>query len=245
MKIRKKSHARRHLNFYRAAYGIRAPYRVLIDGTGLQTAANLDVNLIDELPKVLGGRMQSLFVTRAVVAELRSLGKEFKAATSMAKRLPKLEGGTSQAAAAGDSVIGAVRDGNPQRLCVLTEDPTLYRMLLDLPGVPLLRFARQRLVLEPPSERSQKGAIHTSENHVSANSGRTQHEVAERQPDKSAEPLKRRRSKEPNPLSCLKKKKRKQALTMTASAAREDENQRRKRRRKRGSGSSKTAMADN
>ena len=103
MKIKNKSHARKHLNFYRSAYGIKAPYRVLVDGTSLQTSANLEINVINELPKLLSGRTQIL-VTRSVVSELRALGKEFKAATSMAKRLPKLEGGTSAASSAAISV---------------------------------------------------------------------------------------------------------------------------------------------
>ena len=41
-----------------------------------QAAANLGLDLREELPKVLRGRAE-VVVTRAVVAELRSLGKEW------------------------------------------------------------------------------------------------------------------------------------------------------------------------
>jgi len=69
-----------------------------------QAAANLGLDLREELPKVLGGRAE-VVVTRAVVAELRSLGKEFKSATATAKRLPKLDStGSGQAGAASASV---------------------------------------------------------------------------------------------------------------------------------------------
>jgi len=203
MKIKAKSHTRKHLNFYRSAYGIKAPYRVLVDGTSLQTSANLDIDLVQELPKLLSGRMQ-LVVTRAVVSELRSLGKEFKAATSAAKRLPKLDGGTSQASSAASSVIDAVCDGNPQRLCVFSEDAELQNQLKALPGVPLIRFARQRLVLVPPSERSKAGP----------REGATEPLEAPPAPgtaipqDHSSVPVgKKRGRKAPNPLSCLKKRK--------------------------------------
>ena len=36
MRIGKKSRARRTLGFYRSAFGIKQPYRVLVDGTALQ-----------------------------------------------------------------------------------------------------------------------------------------------------------------------------------------------------------------
>jgi len=104
MRIGKKSRARRALGFYRCAYGIKEPFRVVVDGTALQAAANLNIDLREELPKMLGGRAE-VMVTRAVVAELRQLGKEFKAATAMAKRLAKLDAtSSSQPGAASESV---------------------------------------------------------------------------------------------------------------------------------------------
>ena len=103
MRISKNRRDRKLLGFYRAVYGIRPPFTVVVDGTALQTSVNLQLDLKTELPKLLGGNVR-LFVTPAVVAELRALGKEVKVATSMAKRLPKLRVGTSQAGAARDSV---------------------------------------------------------------------------------------------------------------------------------------------
>eukprot|EP00966_Prymnesium_polylepis_P283137 6542265-Prymnesium_polylepis.1 len=60
MRLKKVRNARRRLAFYRATYGIKAPFRVLVDGTAVQTSINLNVNLKDELPKMLGGGAQML-----------------------------------------------------------------------------------------------------------------------------------------------------------------------------------------
>ena len=153
MRISKNRRGRKFMTFYRCTYGIRAPFSVLLDGTALQTAANLSIDLKTELPKLLGGPTR-MFVTRAVVAELRALGKDFKIATSMAKRLPKLSGGTSQAAAASDSVLECVSNADV-KVCVLTEDPKLRKELAGRRGVPVIRYSRQGiLTIEPPVERS-------------------------------------------------------------------------------------------
>ena len=122
-----------------------------------QVACNLNLVLDTELPKLLGGRAFAV-VTRAVISELRTLPKEFSQATAFAKRLPKIDtGGSSQAAAAGQSLLDVVSGGNPKRIMVLTLDNALREKLAAVPGVPLLRFARQALIMVPPAERAIPG----------------------------------------------------------------------------------------
>ena len=122
-----------------------------------QVACNLNLVLDTELPKLLGGRAFAV-VTRAVISELRTLPKEFSQATAFAKRLPKIDtGGSSQAAAAGQSLLDVVSGGNPKRVMVLTLDNALREKLAAVPGVPLLRFARQALIMVPPAERAIPG----------------------------------------------------------------------------------------
>ena len=147
MRLGKARKSRKYLNYYRAAHGFRQPFTVLVDGTALQTALNLGVSLKDELPKLLGGRAE-VVVTRPIVAELRALGKEFAAASAAAQKLRYVASDGSGTAL--ESVLALVRGGNPQRLCVLSEDPQLLRRVGAIVGVPLLRFARDRLVLEAP-----------------------------------------------------------------------------------------------
>ena len=97
MRLQKARKSRKHLNFYRAAHGFRPPFTVLVDGTALQTARNVDFWLQTELPKLLGGRCE-IVVTRAVVAELRALGKDFAAAAAQAQKLQYLASDNSDSA---------------------------------------------------------------------------------------------------------------------------------------------------
>jgi U3 small nucleolar RNA-associated protein 23 len=240
MRISKNRRGRKFMNFYRSAYGIRAPFRVLLDGTALQTAANLAVDLKTELPKVLGGPV-NLFVTRAVVAELRTLGKEFKLATSMAKRMDKLSGGTSQAGGARASVLECVGAAGA-RLCVLTEDAKLQELLVQRRGVPVMRFTRQGAIkLEAPAERSASSAPPAPAGAPSAGAVRPKAEGDAPEDAAGQPPLrKKRRHKEPNPLS--RKKKQKKAPQPPASGPHSGQSEggagRRKRRRRSGGGES-------
>lgn len=100
---------------------------------------------------MLGGAAQ-LVVPRPVVRELELLGKEFAAAAKLAKRL-KLLPASATGGSAVEAILQLVRSNGEHKLCVLTEDPALQRELSRIPGVPLLRFAREKLILSAPTER--------------------------------------------------------------------------------------------
>jgi len=211
MRLQKARKSRKHLNFYRAAHGFRPPFTVLVDGTALQTALNVDLWLQTELPKLLGGRCE-IVVTRAVVAELRALGKDFAAAAAQAQKLQYLASDNSDSAL--ESVLALVQNGNPQRLFVLTEDKKMQRRLASIPGVPLLRFARDRLMLEAPC-RGQAEPEPVPQSAPKAGKGGDGTGAApapegQRVPAKPGvqQPPPRKKRKGPNPLSCMKKKKR-------------------------------------
>lgn len=211
MRLQKARKSRKHLNFYRAAHGFRPPFTVLVDGTALQTALNVDLWLQTELPKLLGGRCE-IVVTRAVVAELRALGKDFAAAAAQAQKLQYLASDNSDSAL--ESVLALVQNGNPQRLFVLTEDKKMQRRLASIPGVPLLRFARDRLMLEAPcrGQAEPEPVPQSAPKAGKAGDGTGAASAPERQrvpakPGKQQPPPRKKR-KGPNPLSCLKKKKR-------------------------------------
>lgn len=52
MRLKKLRNARRRLAFYRATYGIKPPFTVLVDGTALQTSLNLNVSLKEEVRSI-------------------------------------------------------------------------------------------------------------------------------------------------------------------------------------------------
>ena len=231
MRLAKARKSRKHLNFYRAAHGFRPPFTVLVDGTALQTALNVGLWLQDELPKLLGGRVE-IVVTRAVVAELRALGKEFAAAAAAAQKLKYLASDGEGSAL--ESVLALVQNGNPQHLFVLTEDKKMQQRVASIAGVPLMRFARDRLMLEAPC-RAEGAAAASTEPVPKAARGKegaravvAASTVAEgKRAPGAQQPPAGKKLKAPNPLSCKKKKKQEPAAAPA---------QPRKRKRKRKGG---------
>ena len=238
MRLAKARKSRKHLNFYRAAHGFRPPFTVLVDGTALQTALNVEVWLQDELPKLLGGRCE-IVVTRAVVAELRALGKDFAAAAAQAQKLQYLASENSDSAL--ESVLALVQNGNPQHLFVLTEDKKMQLRVASIPGVPLLRFARDRLMLEAPcrGEAEPKPVPRSAPKAGKGGEGARAAPAPEgqRAPGKPGvqQPPARKKLKGVNPLSCKKKKKREEP-TAAAQKAGDEASSRKRKRRKRTAG---------
>jgi len=271
MKLKQARKARKLVAFFRAAHGFKPPYSVLLDGTAIQAAINLDVALADEVPKLLGGPVR-LLVPKPVVAELHVLGKKFAAAAKYARRLKVLNTeGTAAAeqkfASAADAVVAHVAGGNPERFFVMTEDAALRQRLAALPGLPLLRFARERLVVES-SARSQLQVATTDTPEAAAAAAAKAAKYAvtlpsagsgsERADPSGAAPApsngggeaaaaggkKRRRPKEPNPLSQKKKKKLGVAAPGNAggaSAGRDGAPSGRRKRRRGGGGGAEAA----
>lgn len=243
MRLKQARRSKKLLTFFRAAYGFCPPFQVLVDGTALQTSVNLNMNLEEGTEKLLGGKVR-LSVPKAVVAELHALGKQFAVAAKAARRLRVLSGDGSRASEASSSILALVADHNPQRFVVCTEDPNLQKAISKLNGVPLIRFARERLVLvdcrgpdadadsaEAAAKQPTAGAKPTAkagEGGVTGDSGATEGAAAA-----SLESRKRkaRRDKAPNPLSCKKKKKAPEQPKGQAATGAESRSKVRKRKR--------------
>jgi len=114
----------------------------------------------------------------------------------------------------------------------MTEDANLQGQVSRMPGVPLLRFSRQCLILEPPSRDSKDTAVLTAEE--LAHVGRAAKPKGAEEADGAQPPAKKRKfQKEPNPLSIKKKKKAAPPPRppKPAEASEEGEGKRRRRRR--------------
>ena len=207
MRLKRIKRTRKILGFFRSAHGFKPPFDVVVDGTAIQTALNLNVSLPEALAKLLGGKVR-LQVPKAVVAELHALGRPFAAAAKAARRLKVLastEGGSSGIGGAAESLLALVVDGNPLHRFVMTEDASVRQQLSELPSVPLLRFARSQLVLELPGGRAAHPAAAEDGGGLSTSGVGEASSSAGASGDDAA-PKKRKRQKQPNPLSCKKKK---------------------------------------
>ena len=220
MRIKHARTTRKILTYFRAAHGFKPPFAVLLDGTAIQSALNQGISPDDALPKLLSERVR-LLVPKQAVKELHTLGRDFSAAAKFARRQKVVapsgnavqpvesDNGAPAAASvsAADALVSLVASGNPGHYFVWTEDAGVRRRLASLPGVPLLRFARGRLVLEggrpkPPAEEETPEVGKSAVGSSSAN-------VIPRAiigDENGAPKRKRPREKQPNPLSCKKKK---------------------------------------
>ena len=227
MRLKRLRRARKIVSFFKTAGHFKPPFEVLLDGTAIQAALQLEMNLEEVLPKVLGDKVK-LLVPKAVVAELHVLGRKFSAAAKFSRRqkvVPPVGGEEPGASAA---LMALVANGNPKRFFVMTEDRGLCHQIGELQSVPLLRFARGQVVLELPSGRAaastamappqpKKEPAHAhngSSDNVKRSSGadrasdgdRTDTAGPEAAGGSEVNTKKRKRLKEPNPLSCKKKK---------------------------------------
>ncbi|XP_022089352.1 rRNA-processing protein UTP23 homolog [Acanthaster planci] len=235
MKIKRYKHARRHLGFYKNVFNFREPHLVLVDGTFTCVALRHQTNIKDQLPKYLDGEVQ-LLTTKCAILETESLGKELYGAASILRRYRVLScPHQEEPVAAADCIKGMIGDNNSHHYYIATQDPELSECTRGVPGTPLLYMNMNAIVLEKPSQTSQDHAVKLTQQRVATVdyqwdalkrlTGPQDGTRDERRP-------RRRRAKEPNPLS-VKKKKKKATQKVLGEAGEGPQKASRRRRRRR------------
>lgn len=195
MKIKKLKRTRKALLYFQTVHGIRPPFTVLADGTFIQASIAQRISLKDELEKVLGAKV-IVSVTDAIVAELRALGEPFAAAAIVARKLQRISLPSGPSRVISDAILHALDGGNPHKLCIATEDERLQARLRKLACVPLIRISRGSVVIERAADATYASVAGLPLTPPVA--------LATDTPAKPA--LKRKFTKEANPLSCKPRK---------------------------------------
>ena len=157
MRLLRAKAARKTLAFYRVAFGMEAPYTVLVDGTFVHHAvATVKTNLPGRLEKLLGHGVKYA-VPAAVLDELRTLGAAGKPALEFCERRCEVLGAPAgyDAAAAVRHLVG---ESNERRYVVATNDYELQKRVRGISGAPLIYFTSTVLVVDPPSRASLRSA---------------------------------------------------------------------------------------
>ena len=199
--------SRKLMGFYRSAYDFRPPFTVVLDAGVIIAAQMRGIELKTEIPKLLGGRAR-LVVTRYTVKELRKRGKEAKPCVAFAERLKYVSVEARGAATSAEAAVALVERGNPQKLCVCTEDFELQKQLAKLHGVPIVRLmwhgGREQFLVAPPLERKAADPEVAPRVELDA----PPPTAAPKAPPLPARTKPRRKGpKQPNPLSMRKKAK--------------------------------------
>ena len=233
---------RKCLQFYELNFGIRKPYRLVLDGNFMHTACRNSVPLRDKLPSLLGDPEAELLVPFAVVTELEKIGEPVKTAKNLAMTFKRLKYGSGATAAeAIKDIIGAK---NKNRYIVCTQDESLRDELNKIPGTPTIYLNKCSLVLEPPSRASTnfhrkieaKKVVPRREERrrlqarsAEGGDGKAAHKRKDAKVKKAKKP---KGLKSPNPLSCQKRKPAAQTQNGTSADGDAPASKRKRRRRK-------------
>ncbi|XP_076889054.1 uncharacterized protein LOC143539708 [Bidens hawaiensis] len=236
MRLKKQKSHRRSVRFFTACYGFRSPFKILCDGTFIH---HLLVNRITPadtaISNILGAPVK-LFTTRCVLAELKSLGKNYSDSLNVARELAPARCDHEKRKSAVNCLTDVIGESNSEHFFVSTQDTDLRKKFKEIPAVPVIYALRNALFLEPPShsqqhfaklaeeERSRvtdyeirmlsnkkKGSLETDElaNEALIETVEDLKKSASgsKTDVKDRVQFKRKKAKGPNPLSCKKKKK--------------------------------------
>ena len=162
--LRNKGH-RKTLNYFGVVFGLRTPYRVLIDGNFLAVASRLQIEWLRLLPKLLQVPPHNcyLHITECALAELESLGDSQKLARDEAQKIAVLKcrrnHGHSLKTEPSDCILQLVGKKNEGKWIVVTQDAELRAKLRQIPGTPIILVSSNVLVLETPSFATKAAAL--------------------------------------------------------------------------------------
>lgn len=195
------------------------------------------INIRDQLPKYLNAQVK-LLTTRCIIIETEKISKKTQGALTILKQFGIHECGHKDPITGSHCILSMIGKKNDKHYILASQDRDLQEKLRKKAGTPLLYLHNKSPTLEKPSKASydKAGRILEADSHIFVTE--TQN-VALQQMKKSLGiemtveepklPVKRKKTHNPNPLSCKKKRKK------TDTAAGKDcisENKIRKRKKK-------------
>lgn len=156
-RLKRQKAYRKTLDFYRMHFGIKRPYRVLLDGNFVHACVKNNINVRDRLATVLSDPDVDCQVPEAVIQELTAIGEPCTDALQLASTF-KLARNRSSAApkSAAEGILKLVGASNRHGYVVCSQDDHLRKSLNEIPGVPALYLNIGVTVLEPPSRSSRE-----------------------------------------------------------------------------------------
>ena len=194
----------------------------------------MKVNIRDQIPKYLGET--KLLTTKCCIKEVENLdekGHTLHGATTILKQFPVHkcvhEEDFKPAIKCIKSMLGT---NNKNRYFVASQDEDFRKKCKKVPGTPVLYLYQSAPTLEKPSETSENQAHDVVEKRMTGELKRVENLkrqlglIEEKKVGK-----KKRKSGNPNPLSCLKTKKKKSEPLRKVEEKMESEGKKRKRKR--------------
>ncbi|KAM3959154.1 rRNA-processing protein UTP23 homolog [Aphomia sociella] len=215
MKITRYKKVQKYMKFYYNNYGFHQPYQVLVDGTFCFTAFKEQINIREQIPKYLNGQVK-LLTTRCIIIETEKIAKKTQGALTILKQYGIHECDHKKPVTGASCILSMIGKRNEKHYILASQDRDLQEKLRSKAGVPLLYFHNKSPTLDKPSKASYENAGQSLETN-SLFISETQNEalksmkkalgVVEKVEDIQVDVIKKKKTHNPNPLSCKKKKK--------------------------------------
>jgi U3 small nucleolar RNA-associated protein 23 len=162
MGIKRTKSTKKSLLIYKNNFGFRAPYQVLLDGNFIHTALKMlkeQKHSLNSFISLTFTAETRLYTTNCVLAELATLGPEFRATIAYIRQNIEIRKCKHYPPRpANECITGLIGDKNFHRLCIGTQDKPLRIDMRKIEATPLVYIDRSVMILEPPSLATLAGA---------------------------------------------------------------------------------------
>lgn len=216
MKIRRHKHTKRVLKYYRANFSLDTKlFNVLIDGTFANEALNCKINIAEQLPKFFDVKENKckLWTTKCAIHETEILGKPTRGAMLILKQYQVAECKHKRNFVCSEKCFkNLISESGDTKYIVATQSESLKDIVRSVPGTPLMIISHNAINLEKPSEKTNNLVNKKLENKLAPkfDEMKTIRELKKKLKDQKPQVKRvhrKKKPKQPNPLSCKKKKK--------------------------------------
>jgi U3 small nucleolar RNA-associated protein 23 len=203
MRLKRAKKYKKDLNIYEKQFKFHSPYKVIVDGSFLSFALNQKLDLKEILAKTLMAESEPL-ITPCSIKELSDLGEDSKTAANYGRRkVTLLKCYHSKCIPARDCISDVIGKFNKKSYCVASQEKALRVSLANVPGVPLIYLNHGVTILEPLSQSTID--LVDKREHKKTLPLAFEKSKLEESKEKIVK-KKKKKTGNPNPLSCLKKK---------------------------------------
>ena len=140
--------------FYRYVFKFEVPYKIIIDGNFVAVALNKKFEMKEILAKALDENVH-LIIPSCIVHELREIDSKLPGILQMVLKY-KIEECQHGILSPDNCIKTYIGKKNHKKYFVATQDKYLRMKLRKIPGVPLLFFDQNMILIDKPSAVSRE-----------------------------------------------------------------------------------------
>ena len=149
---RKDKWIKKTLNFYKYIFKFDSPFKVIIDGNFASVALNKKFEMKSALEKLLDEKV-ILIIPSCIFKEVQSISDKLPGLLQLLSQY-KIEECTHGLLSPTNCIRDYIGNKNQSKYFVATQDNFLRVQLRNIPGVPLIFFEQNMLLMDKPSKLS-------------------------------------------------------------------------------------------